>query len=121
MKFKLLKNDEESINLVLFKDRARSQIKEISVNDLSFKPPILKNKIIGRNREMQNLLEITTKNRVVFVYGKPGIGKTLLVKSAANYACERRMFKHGVIYLDLQGKSNSSAINTIIAQSLNIT
>ncbi|CAG9321183.1 unnamed protein product [Blepharisma stoltei] len=121
MKFKLLKADEESANLVLFSGRKETEIKELCGFELKFKPPLVKQKIIGRGDDIRKLLDLTKNSRIVFVYGKSGMGKSLLVKSASIYACERRLFKHGVIYIDLQGKCNSSAINTTIAQSLNIS
>ncbi|CAG9316601.1 unnamed protein product [Blepharisma stoltei] len=120
MKFKLLMKDKEAANKVLFSERAQKEIQEPYTYETLFKPPPVRQKIIGRNKEMQELLELGKNNRVVIVNGKLGIGKSLLVKSVAHYACERRIFKHGVLYLNLQGKTNSSTINQMIAKSLNV-
>ncbi|CAG9327374.1 unnamed protein product [Blepharisma stoltei] len=120
MKFKLLLKNKEVGNQILFSERTQNEIQEPYTYETPFKPPPIRQKIIGRNREMQQLLEMGKNNRVIIVSGKLGIGKSLLVKSVAHYACERRIFKHGVLYLNLQGKTNSSTINQMIAKSLNV-
>jgi hypothetical protein len=38
--------------------------------------------------------------------GLPGIGKTSLCKNAVHYMADRKLFKHGIIYMALKGYLN---------------
>jgi adenylate kinase len=42
-------------------------------------------------------------NRLVTIIGLPGIGKTSLTKNAVHYIADRKLFKFGVIFLQLKG------------------
>jgi len=42
-------------------------------------------------------------NRLVSILGPPGIGKTSLAKSLANFLFDRRKFADGIIYVSLRG------------------
>lgn len=45
-------------------------------------------------------------HRLVTIIGLPGIGKTSLSKNAVHYIVERKIFKQGVIFMQLKGCIN---------------
>lgn len=70
------------------------------------KPPTINLKVYGRGKETSEILEKISKNRILIVYGKKGFGKTVIIKNAAKYAYDRKMFKDGVIYIDMKGNTD---------------
>ena len=118
LKFKLLCKDQKVKHMSVF--TGTEQRPKILNNkwDFEFKPPLVRTKMLARNSEMIDLLENTRKNRLVVVDGELGVGKTLLVKTTARYACERKLFKHGVIYLDCKDVKNAGKINQMLAEEL---
>ena len=62
----------------------------------------------------------STENRFVFLTGDPGLGKSDVLKTAAMYAFERRIFTDGVVYCDLKHRTDSSGIINSLVKQLNI-
>lgn len=52
---------------------------------------------------MFEVVHNTLKHRFVTIIGLPGIGKTALTKNAVHYMADRRLFKQGIIFLQLKG------------------
>ena len=52
--------------------------------------------------------------------GETGIGKSVLVKKAAMYTFERRVFPDGVVYIDLKHRTDIEAIYYSIAKEMEI-
>ena len=57
-----------------------------------------------------------TNSRVIFLTGESGLGKSDVLKTAAMYAFERRVFTDGVIYCDLKNRRDSSSIINTVAK-----
>ena len=69
---------------------------------------------------MKDILKfLSGKNRILVLFGRSGIGKTSIVKHVSKYAFERKLFKNGVIYLDMKGKKFIHSINKMLAKKLN--
>ena len=51
---------------------------------------------VGRQFEMQQIIEYLNSNRLVTITGLPGIGKTAISKNVASFLYERNNFKDGV-------------------------
>ena len=45
-------------------------------------------------------------NRLITLIGLPGIGKTSLSKNAIHFISTRKMFKAGIVFMQLKGCSN---------------
>ena len=52
------------------------------------------------------------------VTGEPGVGKSEIVKSAANYLYERGKFKDGIVYKDLSHKHDIYLLTSRIGKKL---
>jgi nucleoside-triphosphatase THEP1/SpoVK/Ycf46/Vps4 family AAA+-type ATPase len=120
MKFKLLKKNLDALHKPIFTEEENRDFLDTEVFDIALKPAPVNSKIIGRGNEMKEILKLLSgKNRILILHGRPGIGKTLLVKHVAKYGFERKMFKNGVVYLDIKGKKFVSSINQMLAKKLN--
>jgi len=42
-------------------------------------------------------------HRLVTIIGLPGIGKTALAKNSVHYIADRKLFKQGIVFLQLKG------------------
>ncbi|CDW71451.1 UNKNOWN [Stylonychia lemnae] len=58
---------------------------------------------IGRQKEMYEIIHNIYNHRLVTMIGLPGIGKTSISKNAVHYIIERKIFKQGVIFMQLKG------------------
>ena len=58
--------------------------------------------------------------RFIFLTGDAGLGKSDVLKTAAMYAFERRVFTDGVVYCDLKHRTDSSGIINTLVKQLNI-
>jgi non-specific serine/threonine protein kinase len=70
--------------------------------------------LIGRDGELDSILQALSKARLVTLTGPGGVGKTSLAKSAADRA--RSSFPDGVFLVELAALSESSLIATAAAQ-----
>ncbi|OMJ67077.1 hypothetical protein SteCoe_35861 [Stentor coeruleus] len=102
-KFKLLGDP----NTRLFTGTEVQEVQDLSFIDSQCpKPPAINLKVYGRGKETSEILEKIHKNRILIVYGKKGFGKSVIIKNAAKYAYDRKMFKDGVIYIDMKGNTD---------------
>ena len=60
------------------------------------------------------------QTRFIFLTGEAGTGKSDVLKTAAMYAFERRIFTDGVVYCDLKHRTDSSGIINALVKQLNI-
>ncbi|MEM9623730.1 MAG: winged helix-turn-helix domain-containing protein [Pseudomonadota bacterium] len=74
--------------------------------------------LIGREAEKTELLTLLRSQRWVSVLGLGGVGKTRLVKAVGHEAV--RYFADGVWWIDLVAASDSDAVFTAIAHTLNL-
>lgn len=82
--------------------------------------PVSNIQVIGRQEHIKQLINLALKVRCLSIYGKSGVGKSTVVKHAANYAYERKMFKDGVIYLCFEGKNDSVFLIENLASKINL-
>ena len=76
---------------------------ERSVN-LKFKKNIKEDYLMQLNTPLQNIIEnlINEEKKVINIYGPPGCGKGSLAMFATKYACERKAFKNGYLWIDFK-------------------
>ena len=118
-KFKLLKA-QEGPEKPMFSGNEVREINEIQGIEMALRPPIIDIKISMRGSETKEILEKLAGNtRILIFYGATNIGKSLLIKHLSNYAYERKLFKNGVVYIDMKGKRFCKSINRILAKKLN--
>ena len=74
---------------------------------------------------MQQIAKILSSSnansRLLYVVGETGIGKSVLVKKAAMYTFERRVFPSGVFYIDLKHRTDIEGIYSRIATEIGIS
>lgn len=66
--------------------------------------------LIGRNAELQQIVQSLSsekEGRLIHIYGPEGVGKSTIAKYAAKYTVDRRIFPHGVFYIDASNKSST--------------
>ena len=84
------------------------------------KPPYVEKITVGRRIEIREIISLALANKYVSVIGPCGMGKTMLVKRAAQYAYDRRIFKDGVVYLDFLMKTDIIFLYRYISNTLNL-
>ena len=65
--------------------------------------------LIGRNSELQRIVQslcTDKKGRIIHIYGPEGVGKSAIAKYAAKYTVERRVFPHGVFFIDSSNRTS---------------
>ena len=67
--------------------------------------------LVGRGKDMNEIIKGIYQNRFVNVLGLPGIGKTTISRYIGLYLEERNRFKDGIIYISLR---NSRSANMLI-------
>ena len=72
---------------------------------------------IGRQKEIFDVVHTIFTNRLVTIIGLPGIGKTSLCKNAVHYITHRKMFKLGIIFMQLKGYINFDIIMKKLVQN----
>ena len=66
-------------------------------------------RLIGRNREMYEIFKILkSEQKFVHIYGSSGVGKTALVKQAANYLYARNCFRFMICTIMMENISTVS-------------
>lgn len=67
--------------------------------------------LVGRNKELQkivhHLFSDTESSRLIHVYGPDGLGKSAISNYAAKYTLDRRKFKDGVYFIEIQNRNTS--------------
>ena len=65
---------------------------------------------MGRNEVMHDLLSLILTSRFVTLNGIAGIGKSSLAKETIRYIYERKHFRNGVIYINMNGCETREAV-----------
>ena len=88
--------DEAYKETKLFEESSTSiDIENVAPLPEYLRPPHVSKTITGRHVDIQHIVEIisaSNKGRILYVTGESGIGKSVVVKMAAMYAFERRVF-----------------------------
>lgn len=119
-KFAILLNDQSILDQVLFESNRRSKLEVRSALSAHLKPPNIEKFTVGRKQEIREILMNFLNFRCVNVVGPCGVGKTMTIKRAAQYAYERRLFKDGAVYLDFLMRTDIKFLNRYIANTLNL-
>ena len=69
---------------------------------------------MGRNEVMHDLISLILTSRFVTLKGIAGIGKSSLVKETLRYIYDRKHFKNGVIYINLNGCETREAVTSCL-------
>jgi predicted ATPase/class 3 adenylate cyclase len=80
--------------------------------------PALASRIIGRNKEATELVDLLTVNRLVTITGPGGIGKTRLALEVANESLSR--FEEGVFFVDLSAVTDPDLLMPAIASAVGV-
>ena len=63
---------------------------------------------------MFDVLKLLTDNKIVQIFGLPGLGKSSLLKNVCVYLGERNLYKDGLVYIDLnQIKTFNEALKVV--------
>ena len=78
-------------------------------------PQIIDNQmLVGRNKELQEIVKILFSNdyqrRLVHIYGGEGVGKSAIAKYAAKYTLERRKFNDGAYHIEIENRNSGQGI-----------
>lgn len=117
-KFILKKNTTEN-NFRLYSGfESRDNKEYLSVENL-LKPQPIYSEVVGRGKEMYEILrKLSGKNRLLMVHGPRDVGKTAVIRYVAQYGYERKLFKNGVIYVDMKKKCFAKQAMSVIAEKL---
>ena len=104
MKF-MLYGEEMYQQKPIFVNREEGQVQiEADVNENNKLPYTIDSQmLIGRNSELQRIVSYLCtekEGRIIHIYGPEGVGKSAIAKYAARYTVDRRVFPHGVYYID---------------------
>lgn len=91
----------------------------VSDTNSQYEPPFTQKLTIGRRKEIKDLISAIFDNKCINVTGPCGIGKTMLLKRTAQYLYERRIFKDGVIYLDICMRTDMIFLYRYLASIMN--
>jgi predicted ATPase len=119
LKYSILYNDESVLDQVLFTQK-KNTIEYKSPLPVHLKPPFKDKPTVGRRTEIRNVILLVLMNKCVNAVGPVGVGKTMLIKRAAQYAYDRRIFKDGVVYLDFSMKTDIIFLYRFISNTLNL-
>ena len=74
--------------------------------------------LFGRQEEMSIIINLINNNRLVTIFGIPGIGKTTIAKGVGLYIEERsrEKFSDGILYISMNKKFHA---NMLISQLYN--
>ncbi len=80
--------------------------------------PVPITSFIGREKEVEEIIKLLGKNRLVTLTGSGGVGKTRLAIQSANRLIGK--FKDGVWWVDLVGLNDPSLVPKTVAQALDV-
>ena len=73
-------------------------------------------KLVGRDEALGALVRTACSSRIVTLYGPAGVGKSTLVRAAAQRLTEAGAFPAGVFWASLKGIRHTDAIREAVAQ-----
>ena len=73
-------------------------------------------KLVGREEALGALVRTACSSRIVTLYGPAGVGKSTLVRAAAQRLTEAGAFPAGVFWASLKGVRHTDAIREAVAQ-----
>ncbi|MCX6368136.1 MAG: NACHT domain-containing protein [Armatimonadetes bacterium] len=73
-------------------------------------------KLVGRDEVLGALVRATCASRLVTLHGGAGVGKTTLVRAAAQRLAEAGAFPAGVFWVSLRGVTRARAVQEVLAQ-----
>ena len=100
-KYRLFFTEESMKEQKFFVNGKKGTLDIVSDTYSQYKPPLTQKLTVGRRKEIRDLVSAIFKNKCINVTGPCGVGKTMLLKRTAQYLYERRVFKDGVVYLDI--------------------
>ena len=115
----ILKADAKNLDTVLFQNRKPGKLIQLNEKSLKIKTPNIFDKswLIGRNLEIQKLVEMLTTqnfNRLIKVHGPSGCSKNLVSKMAVKYCIERNYFRDGSYCIEANMNHNcQSFMNSV--------
>lgn len=118
--FQLFYTDESIKDQKFFNIEKEGPLEVLSEINSQFKPAPVKKFTVGRRTEIRDVIKAILDNRCVNVNGPCGVGKTMVLKRAAQYLYERRIFKAGVVYLDICMRTDIIFLYRYIAGLMNI-
>jgi predicted ATPase/DNA-binding SARP family transcriptional activator len=80
--------------------------------------PVPLTSFIGREKEVEEIIKLLGKNRLVTLIGSGGVGKTRLAIQSANRLINK--FKDGVWWVDLVGLTDPSRVPQAVAQVVDV-
>ena len=80
--------------------------------------PIPLTSFIGREKEIEEIIRLLSKNRLVTLMGSGGVGKTRLAIQSSNKIVSK--FKHGVWWIDLVGLSDQALVPQAVAKVVDV-
>lgn len=100
-RYKFLYTDESIKEQKFFLNEKKGVLEVVSDTYSLYKPPTIHKLAVGRRKEMKELISLILNHKCINVTGLCGIGKTMVLKRTAQYLYERRVFKDGIVYLDI--------------------
>jgi tetratricopeptide (TPR) repeat protein len=82
--------------------------------------PDVSEHFVGREEDLQHILERLRRHRVVTVTGIGGMGKTEIAKAVAQAAAGQDWTADGVSYIDLQNATDASLVRGMIVSNLGL-
>ena len=82
--------------------------------------PAVSSQFIGRDADVQSILEKSRRHRVVTITGLGGIGKSELAKAVARAAVGQEWAVEGVEYVDLQNATSAHAASDAVRNALEL-
>lgn len=119
-KFILVKNTPEN-SFTLYTEYDNGDSNSSNPFENLLKPDQVAGELVGRGNELYVILrKLQGKYRILMLYGLRDVGKTSVIKYAAQYGYDRKMFKNGVIYIDMKKKRYAKDVFITIGEKLSL-
>jgi hypothetical protein len=118
--FQLFYTDENMKHQKFCNSVKEGALEVLSENNPQFKLVPVHKFTVGRRSEVRKVIKGILENRCVNITGPCGIGKTMVLRRAAQYLYERRIFKAGVVYLDVCMRTDIIFLYRYLAGIMNL-
>lgn len=98
---------------VLFPEEATGMFRDISKKHGKTNIRSMTEEIVGRARDLYQVVNDLFNRKLVSILGAPGIGKSTLAIEAGKWFLARRLFRDGIYFFDLRG---ASKVDEVFAQ-----